>query len=75
MRYRTIARTHHMHPDRVKDPEQKARCQIAFQAFGELENRLVDEDQTFIAALRKKPEAKQRKPAASRQPPRKLPAT
>jgi hypothetical protein len=39
----TILRSR-FHPDRVKDPEQKARYRIAFEVIGELESSLVDKN-------------------------------
>jgi hypothetical protein len=60
----TIIRSR-MHPDRVSDPEKKARYKAAFEVFGELEKAVVDKDQLPLTreewdAMRKKPEAKKR---------------
>jgi hypothetical protein len=64
----TIIRSR-MHPDRVSDPEKKARYKIAFEVFGELEKAVVDKEQGPLTReewdARKKPEAKKRQPAAS----------
>ena len=59
----TVLRSH-VHPDRVQNPEQKARYKTAFEVLSELEGRLVDKDQAFLAnekwdhVRKKKPEAK-----------------
>ena len=65
----------HFHPDRVQDPEQKARYRTTFEVLGERENALVDTNQTPLTrekwdVLQKKPKTKKRQPAAS---PRRIP--
>jgi hypothetical protein len=65
----TIIRSR-MHPDRVSDPEKKARYKVAFEVFGELEKAVVDKDQLTLVregwdAMQKKPKAKKQAKANS----------
>ena len=69
-----------LHPDRVKDPEHKARFRIAFEVYGERERLWVDEDQAFIAnekdmLLGRKAQAKKRQHKPSPKSVKGLPKT